>query len=498
MHRFDVSRSRALACGLLLACACTLVTATASAATRSSGTNALPVISGSPATVATVGVAYRFRPSASDANGDTLRFMIISRPGWASFDSRTGTLYGVPGSKHVGTYGNIVIAVSDGRRGSSWVSLPPFSITVANGTNTAPTIAGTPSPSVVAGQAYDFAPTARDADGNALRFAISNRPTWATFDTGTGRLRGTPDASFAGITFSNVVISVTDGVATSSLAPFSVTVEAGNRAPTIGGTPATSAPVGQAYGFQPTASDPDGQALTFSIANRPAWATFSTSTGRLSGTPTSSHVGTYGGIAISASDGTASVSLPAFSITVASVNQPPTISGAAPTSVTAGQAYSFQPSASDPDGSTLTFNITNRPSWATFSSSTGRLSGTPSTTDVGTYGNIVISVSDGTSAASLGAFSIAVMQGSNGSVTLSWSPPTTNSDGSPLVDLAGYRIVYGQASGQYTQVVDVPTAAVTSAMIENLAPSTWYFAVKAYTRTGIESAPSREAYKTIL
>ena len=74
---------------------------------------------------------------------------------------------------------------------------------------------------------------------------------------------------------------------------------------------------GSAYTFRPTASDADGDTLTFAIANRPAWATFNTATGQLSGTPTSASAGTYSNIVISVSDGKASAALAAFAITVA-------------------------------------------------------------------------------------------------------------------------------------------------------------------------------------
>jgi len=87
---------------------------------------------------------------------------------------------------------------------------------------------------------------------------------------------------------------------------------------------------------------------------------------------------------------------------------PPTISGNPATSVVAGQNYSFTPTTTDPSGKTLTFSISNKPSWANFSTSTGQLSGTPAAGNVGTYSNIVISVSDGTQSASLAGFSISV------------------------------------------------------------------------------------------
>ncbi len=455
--------------------------------------NRAPVISGTPPISVTAGQPYAFQPSASDPDGNSLTFSVANKPIWATFSATTGRLSGTPGSTQAGTYSNIAISVSDG---TASASLAPFSISVATG-NRAPVISGTPPISVTAGQPYAFQPSASDPDGNTLTFSVANKPAWATFSATTGRLSGTPSSSFAGITFSGVTISVSDGTASASLAPFSISVATGNRAPVISGTPPTSVMVGQPYAFQPSATDPDGNTLTFSIANKPVWATFSATTGRVSGTPSSTQAGTYGNIAISVSDGTASASLAPFSISVAAGNRTPVISGTPPTSVTTGQPYAFQPSATDPDGNALTFSIANKPVWATFSATTGRVSGTPSSTQAGTYGNIAISVSDGTASASLASFAITVTQSVSGSATLSWTPPTTNTDGSPLTNLAGYKISYGQTSRQYDQSLSLPSPGLTGAVIENLASGTWYFAVKALTTTGVESDFSNEANKTI-
>jgi hypothetical protein len=453
--------------------------------------NTAPTISGSPASSVTAGQSYSFRPTASDANGDKLTFSISNRPSWASFSSSSGRLSGTPSASHVGTYSNIVISVSDGK---TKTSLAPFSITVKSAANRTPAISGTPAKSVAVGTAYSFRPTASDADGDTLTFSIQNRPSWATFSTSTGRLSGTPTAA---ATHSNIVISVSDGKSTASLPAFSITVTGpANRAPTISGTPATSVAVGSSYSFQPTASDPDGNTLGFTIQNRPSWATFNTSTGRLSGTPTAA--ATHSNIVISVSDGKATASLPAFSITVTgSSNRAPTISGTPVKSINAGTAYSFRPTASDPDGDTLTYSIANRPAWASFSSSTGRLSGTPTAADIGTYSNIVISVSDGKASASLAAFSITVNAVSTGSATLSWTAPTRNTDGSTLTNLAGYRILYGTSPNALTQTVQVANAGTTTYVIENLSPATYYFAVRAYTTTGAESDLSNVASKTV-
>ncbi len=457
--------------------------------------NSPPTLSGAPAGVVLVGSTYAFRPSASDADGDSLRFSIANRPSWASFSTTTGTLTGTPRTRHIGTYSNIVISVSDGSASSA---IGPFAIQVQGPDNRAPTISGSPATSVEATQTYSFMPVAEDPDGDTLTYSIANRPAWASFSTSTGRLTGTPTASHVG-TYANIVISVSDGRASASLGAFSIKVQAApNQEPTIKGTPATSVKAGTAYSFTPTADDPDDDTLGFTIQNRPSWATFNTSTGRLSGTPTSANVGTFSGITISVSDGRATASLPAFSIRVEeSANREPTISGTPATSVNVGAAYTFQPVASDADGDTLTYSIQNRPAWATFNTSTGRLSGTPTASSAGEYANIVISVTDGTASASLPAFTITVKQSANGSAILSWQAPTENVDGTPLTNLAGFRIAYGSSPSSLSTIVELANPGLTTHTVTGLGSGTWYFAVRAYTTSGAESDLSNIASKTI-
>ncbi len=166
------------------------------------------------------------------------------------------------------------------------------------------------------------------------------------------------------------------------------------------------------YSFTPTASDvDDGDVLTFSILNKPEWAAFDSTTGTLSGTPGADDIGSFDGIVISVADTAgATASLPVFSIIVNDVNRIPVISGIPETQTFEEQLYTFTPSASDADqDDTLTFSIVNKPSWATFNTSTGTLSGTPSSSDAGTTTGIVITVTDGAGAgASLPPFNISV------------------------------------------------------------------------------------------
>jgi glucose/arabinose dehydrogenase len=179
-------------------------------------------------------------------------------------------------------------------------------------------------------------------------------------------------------------------------------------------------------------------------------------------------------------------------------NRAPTISGVPRTSIATGQTYSFQPTAADPDGQTLTYSITNRPGWASFNVSTGRLTGTPSSAQTGTFAGIVITVTDGAASASLPAFSITVTAPTTGTATLRWTPPTQNEDGTRIQNLAGYRVYYGTSTSNLNQVLTISGASITSARIENLYPATWYFALKAYNTANVESSFSNIASKTII
>jgi hypothetical protein len=465
-----------------------------------------PIISDLPAlSEAMVGQSFVLAPNASDPRGEPLTFSVVNKPSWASFDSSTGRLAGMPAQEDVGTYGNVQIGAGNG---SVEALSNPFTIVVKTqalaAANSSPTISGSPPQQVTEGQAYSFTPNASDSDQDTLTFSVDNKPAWASFSTQTGALGGTPPAGAAG-SYPDIVISVSDGQAKASLPAFTIVVDPAtggsappaNTAPTISGTPASMVTAGQAYSFTPSASDADGDTLTFSITNKPSWASFSTGTGRLSGTPGSADVGEHVGIVIGVSDGFTSVSLPSFSITVGAANRAPTIGGTPPASIVENQAYSFVATASDADGDTLTFSIVNKPSWASFSTSNGALSGTPGAGTVGTYADIRISVTDGKASASLPAFSIDVSQSAMGTATLSWAPPTTRTDGTPLTDLAGYRIHYGTSPGVYSTRISIDNPGITTYVVENLAPATYYFVTTAFDTAGGESDYSNVASKTI-
>jgi hypothetical protein len=92
---------------------------------------------------------------------------------------------------------------------------------------------------------------------------------------------------------------------------------------------------------------------------------------------------------------------------------------------------------------------------------------------------------------------VAVVLSNNGTALLSWVPPTENTDGSTLTDLAGYKVYYGTSSGSYGAPITINDPGLSSYMVENLGISDWFFVMTAFNSSGIESSYSTEISKTI-
>jgi hypothetical protein len=461
--------------------------------------NSPPTLTGSPEDLVFVGREFSFAPTAADPDGDPLTFTISNKPVWADFDFGTGAMSGMPMMGNQGEYPDIRITASDGDASTFLEFDLTVSVPGSDTGNSAPRISGTPATEVAVGDTFDFRPDATDDDGDVLTFTVINLPAWADFEPNFGRISGVPTMADVG-NFENIQIRVNDGQASASL-EFDVNVfdpnsDNSNAPPQISGTPATTVQAGQAYSFTPTASDPDGDSLSFTISNKPSWANFDNSDGRLSGIPTESDAGVYADVRIRVTDGDRGASL-AFDLTVTSSQPPPpgnnapTISGTPATSAAVNLSYSFTPTATDADNDTLTFSISNKPGWANFNTGNGRLSGTPAAGDVGNYSNVGITVSDGMDSASL-AFDLAVVSAGNASITLQWTAPTENEDGSALTDLAGFEIHYGTSPGSYNKTVNVNNPSVSSVVVENLIPDTYYFAAKSFNNGGVRSEFSQE------
>jgi hypothetical protein len=175
------------------------------------------------------------------------------------------------------------------------------------------TLTGTPPTTATVGIAYGFVPTMKYANPCKACFHVSGLPSWLYFNPDNGGVWGKPTATG---TWSNIRISVWNGVDGASLPAFNITVKA-SPVLKISGSPPAAATATQYYYFKPTVTASPGSYLTYKIANKPAWAVFSATTGTLSGTPSTANIATYYNVGISVTNGQTTASLPAFKIAVA-------------------------------------------------------------------------------------------------------------------------------------------------------------------------------------
>lgn len=85
-----------------------------------------------------------------------------------------------------------------------------------------------------------------------------------------------------------------------------------------------------------------------------------------------------------------------------------------------------------------------------------------------------------------------------GSVTLSWTAPTYNTDGSVLTDLDGYRIYWGTTPGRYSNSVTIENESITIFVLQNIPVGTYEFVATSFNSAGIESSYSNPVTKVVL
>ncbi len=83
------------------------------------------------------------------------------------------------------------------------------------------------------------------------------------------------------------------------------------------------------------------------------------------------------------------------------------------------------------------------------------------------------------------------------SVTINWMPPTENTNGSPLINLAGYNIHYGTSSSSLTKTISISNPGIATYVVSNLTPGRYYFAVAAVNSAGTESPLSAQVSATV-
>jgi VCBS repeat-containing protein len=266
---------------------------------------------------------------------------------------------------------------------------------------------------------YDLTGIASDDDQDVLIYDLIEAPSWVTLSEGV--LAGTPINADVGV--EDIRVKVSDG-ALEAIKGLRIDVTNTNDTPTITSTEVTGVNEDAAYSYTFEASDVDvGDTLTLAAPKKPSWLSFDTDTGVLSGTPTNSDVGDHS-IVLTATDGSSVVDTQSFTLTVSNTNDTPTITSTEVTGVNEDAAYSYTFEASDVDvGDTLTLAAPTKPSWLSFDTDTGVLSGTPTNSDVGDH-SIVLTATDGSNVVDTQSFTLTVTNTNDVSVVTADEPPT--------------------------------------------------------------------------
>lgn len=336
-----------------------------------------PVINSVPVTTVFAGEAYRYQVTVEEnSDAGELTYSLLNSPDTMVINSASGELTWSPASADLGTY-PVTVEVTDSRGLSATQG---YELTVQTRPNDAPVISSEPAAGVTAGELYQYSVIASDPNGDALVYRLDDAPDGMSVSE-SGSVSWTPSADQVGSHPVTIVVEDNRGAWVSQA--FDVIVSEANKSPEITSAPVTTVESESAYAYQVVAIDDDGDALTYGLVQAPAGMAIEADSGLVSWTPSNAQIGSHP-VEITVSDGNGGSASQSFTITVGEQpNTAPVITSEAPTSVVAGEAYTYQLTATDGDGDALTFGGAGLPAGMSVDSA-GAVTWTPTSSQAGT------------------------------------------------------------------------------------------------------------------
>jgi hypothetical protein len=352
--------------------------------------NQAPVLDSLQSRTAHPGRQLAFYANALDSDGDAVTYSLVNPPNGVAINAGSGRVTWTPGWNQTGAQTITVQAADAG----GLTDQKACTVTVAN---QAPALDPLPDCSAQAGHPLTLHANATDPDGDPITYSLVNPPNGATINAATGLFTWTPSPNQLGA--STVTIQAADPGGLTAQVSFSVTVS--DPGPAMNALANRAAHPGILVSFFVNASDPDGDALTYTLINPPAGAAIDAQ-GHFTWTPGWNQLGATT-ITVRVADPANLTAQGSCTVTVA--NQAPSLDPLPNRQATVGRQLAFFVNGTDPDGDPLTYSLASPPAGAAIDPQSGRFTFTP--TAAGNY-PITVQVTDPGGLSATGNFTVTV------------------------------------------------------------------------------------------
>ena len=344
------------------------------------------VISSDPVTEALEDQSYAYQIDATDPNGHTITYSLVSGPAGLVVDPAGGLVQWSPTQDDLGEY-TVDILLDDG---AGETKSHVYSLTVLN-TNDPPSLSAVPDATAVEDTAFEITLVASDPDPDeVLTYTVTAGPAAIVIDA-TGALSWTPVQANVGE--QAITVEVSDQSAETASQSFSVTVVEVDEPPTINSVPVLAALEDAQFNYAIVAADEEDEALEYFLNTAPAGMTVDVD-GLVTWLPDNGDVGDHA-VDLEVADATGNRTPQSFVLTVQNVNDAPVVTTRSPTDElvisAADEEVTLSVEVWDEEGDDLTFSWTKNGD-AVANATTASLMVTITASDVDTY---VLTISDG-------------------------------------------------------------------------------------------------------
>ncbi|MBL8287839.1 MAG: putative Ig domain-containing protein [Rubrivivax sp.] len=304
--------------------------------------------------------------------------------------------------------------------------------------NRAPQVTSAPATTASVGVPYVYEAKASDPEGGALAWSLTQAPAGMSIGAAGGLVTWTPAPAQAGN--QAVVLRVVDPAGLAATQSFSIAVTAANAAPRITNTPPATAVVGALYRHQIEASDPDGDALAFTLDAGPDGLGLDGATGILGWTPRADQLGNHA-VTLRVADARGLSATQSFTLTVVAGRAPPQITSVPVTTALVGALYRYVVRAVDPNGDAFTLSLLQAPAGMSIDAASGAITWTPAAQQTGAQA-VTVRAADAGGLATTQVFSVAV-GAANVAPQITSAPVTAATTGQPY----SYLVVAADPDG---------------------------------------------------